>query len=137
MDIRSFRRQTKPEWVSPGPDYGDVEILCRPLGFDYIDEQARLLRVAARKAGGEDRISSADRAALNVEAMIKTGLVDVRGLVDNGNPVTFTQFCDLLRQPEFGELANLAMAACGAAGRVRQDDMEEAAGNSGGASAST
>lgn len=137
MDIRSFRRQTAASWVSPGPDYPGIEFLCRPLSFAYIDEQARLLRAAARAAGGEDRVTSEARAKINVEAMLKTSVEDVRGLTEGGATVTFARFCDLVREPEFGELANLALAACGVAGMIRTADMEDAAGNSAAASASS
>lgn len=137
MDIKSFRRETAAQWVSPGPEYGNLRFLCRPLGFDYIDAQNRRLRLAAREAGGEDRITSEQRAAINVEAMVETCLLDVRGLTDAGEAVTFDRFCAMMRAPEYGELASIAMTACGIAGRQRAADMEDAAGNSAGPSSAS
>ena len=133
VDISTFRRDAAAmahgEWVSPGPKYGDFQIKARALGYEYMDTQAAALRAAARKYGDEQRIPSEVRAAINVDCMIRTALLDVRGLSEAGEPMSFDRFCELLRDPGYGELANVAFIVCGMVGRQRAAALEEAAGN--------
>ena len=133
VDISTFKRDANAmnsgEWVNPGTEFGGIEIKAKALGYAYIDLQAAELRKAARKFGGEDRIPSETRAAINLDCMIRTALIDVRGVTVDGAPLSFDTFCELLRDPAYGELANVAFIACGMVGRQRAADMEDAAGN--------
>lgn len=132
-DIKSFRRDAAAmrdgEWIEAGPEYGDLKIKCRDLGYVYLDTQARLEKIAARKFGGVERIPASERANINIQAMIQTALLDVSGLTRGGEPVSFAEFCELLLDPSMGELTSLAFICCGRVGRVKADDLEEAAKN--------
>lgn len=134
VDISSFRRDANAmahgEWVSPGPEFGDIEIRTKAISYSYIDAKAAAMRQAAREFGGIDKIPSEREARINVECMINHALLDVRGLTAGGEPVGFRAFCDMLRNPEFGELASMAFTACNLVGRLRAADMDAGAGNS-------
>ena len=140
-EISAFKRDANAmrdgAWINPGSEYGGIEIRCRALGYAYLDAVAAGRKRAAREAGGEERIRSETLAMINVEAMISTALIDVRGLNEGGAAVSFERFCDLVRDPAYGELTAVAFAACGQVGRQKAADMEDAQGNSGSASAPT
>lgn len=133
VDISTFKRNAVAmeagEWVNPGSEYGGIEIKAKALGFAYLDLQTAELRKAARRYGGEDRVPSETRAAINLDCMIRTALLDVRGLTVDDKPVSFEAFCVLLCDPAYGDLASVAFIACNMVGRQRAADMEDAAGN--------
>ena len=89
-----------------------------------------MMKLAARKAGGEDRVPAEVRAQINVDCLIDRGLLDVRGLTESGEPVTFARFCDMLRDPGYGDLTNVAFLAAGMVGRQKAAETEAALGNS-------
>lgn len=132
--LKSFRRDARAmregDWVSPGAEFDGLEIRCRFLGFDYADAVALKTRQSARLPGGEDRLTSEQRSRINLDAMIETALLDVRGLQDDtGAPVPFADFIDMLRDPAYGQLATLAFQCCMMVGRQRETDRQDAAGN--------
>jgi hypothetical protein len=140
MDINSLKRDARAmrdgEWVSPGPEYGTLEIKTRALGPRFQDARAGAMKLAARAHLTEDRIPSEERERIVTEALITECLLDVRGLTEGGQPVDFKRFCVLVRDPAYGELNNAAFIAAGLVGRARQAATTDAVGNSLPASAS-
>lgn len=141
VDISSFRRDARAmrdgAWVSPGPEYGALEIFTRAIGHRYRDHVAAATRAAAKQYLSEERIPAEVRDGIATEALITCCLLDVRGLSDNGQPVTFARFCDLIRDPAFGELNNASFICAGLVGRQQGEERDAALGNSPSTSAST
>jgi hypothetical protein len=141
IDLKSFRRDGRAmkdgAWISPGPEYGALEIHTAAIGPRYRDHVAAAIRAAAKKHLSEERIPAEVRDAINTEALIATCLMDVRGLSDGGTPITFARFCDLIRDPEYVELNNAAFIAAGLVGRQLAEATEQAVGNSPSTSAIT
>jgi hypothetical protein len=133
-DISTFKRNAAAmrdgEWVSPGPEYGPLMIRTRALGPAFQDARAAALRAAAKRYLTEDRIPSAEREAIVTEALIEHCLLDVKGLTDGGQPITLKRFCELIRDPAFGELNNVAFIAAGLVGRSQANEAEAIVGNS-------
>lgn len=134
IDLKSFRRDGRAmkdgAWISPGPEYGALEIHTAAIGPRYRDHVAGAMRAAAKQHLSEDRIPASVRDAVNTEALISTCLIGVRGLSDGGAPVTFERFCELIRDPEYVELNNAAFIAAGLVGRQVAEATEQAVGNS-------
>lgn len=141
IDLKTFRRDGRAmrdgQWICPGPEYGTLEILTRAIGPRYRDHVAAAVRAAAKQHLSEDRIPAEVRDAINTEALIATCLQDVRGLAEEGQPVTFARFCELIRQDDFVELNNAAFIAAGLVGRQVEQATKEAVGNSRPSSASS
>jgi hypothetical protein len=141
IDLKSFRRDATAmrdgDWISPGPEYGPLEIRTRALGPRYRDHVGAAIRAAAKQHLSEERIPAEVRDTIQTEALIATCLQDVRGLADGGTPVTFARFCDLIRDPGYGELNNAAFVAAGLVGRQQGEERDAALGNSPSTSAST
>ena len=135
MKVGSFRRDAKAmrdgEWVSPGPAYGEVEIRTRAMLPSYYDRLAAMNAREARRVGGEDKIGMSFKNSSIIEALIDHCLLDIRGLEnDDGSAVTFAQFCEMIRQEDFAELATMAIVATSQVGRSREDELADATKNS-------
>jgi hypothetical protein len=118
------------EWISPGPEYDDLELKVRYLGHDFLDMVAAKRRVLSRRHGGDDRIPSADLARINTEALVAHGILDVRGLTNgSGADVTIAEFRQLLLDPDNAELVNVVFTCCNRVGRARDDDLADAVKN--------
>ena len=128
---RDARAMRDGDWISPGPEYGEIEIKTRAMGPTYSDARAAMIRREARLAGGEQKIGQKRRNEIDLECLIKHCLLDVRGLThDDDTAVTFAEFCDLLPKPEHAELAVLAFTCAGLVGQSKAVQIEEATGNS-------
>lgn len=116
------------EWI-PVEDYGDLEIFTRGFGDEYSDAQARKQRQAAKSLGGDtDKLPVKVRRQINVECLIAHVVRDVRNLEhDDGSPVSFAEFCDLLRDPDYPGLLIASFTAAAMVGTRREIDIEEAA----------
>lgn len=134
VDISSFRRDARAmrdgAWIKPGPEYGPLEIHTRAMGPRFRDALAANLRAAAKQHLTEDRIPSEVREQITTDALIEHCLLDVRGITENGAPITFARFCELIRDPAFAELNNAAFIAAGLVGRQQQEQADAALGNS-------
>jgi hypothetical protein len=141
VDVSSFKRNASAmrdgEWISPGPEYGDLLIKTRALGPAFQDARAAALRAAAKRHLTEDRIPSAEREAIVTDALIDHCLIDIKGLTDGGALVTIARFREMIRDPGFGELNNAAFIAAGLVGRSQAHETEAAVGNLQPASASS
>jgi hypothetical protein len=141
VDVSSFKRNGRAMregvWIKPGPEFGDLEIHTRGIGFSFRDAQSAALRTAARKHNGEDRIPSEVRDQIATDALISECLRDVRGLTEAGKPVDFARYCDMLRDPDYVELNNAAFLAAQMASRLTDEDTAAAVGNSPPASVSS
>lgn len=119
------------EWVKPGEDWDDLEILTRGHTDKFIDSQAGRLRRAAKSMGGEtEKLSLAIKRAVLIDCLIEFCLLDVRGLSDDeGNKITFDQFTELLRSGDYPSLVTAAIFAAAQVGNKRSAEIEEAVKN--------
>jgi hypothetical protein len=132
--LSSFKRNTtafnEGEWVRPDPGE-DLEIKARGLGDAYADAQAAKQRRAAKSFGGDtEKLPVAMKRRINVECLIDHALMDVRGLEhEDGKPVGFEEFCDMLRSDDYPGLVALSFTAAAMVGDAQRADIEEAKGN--------
>lgn len=120
------------QWVSPGEEYDDLQILTRGFTDLYTDARAAKLRRAALAYSGETtKVPNSIQREILVECMIEHVLLDVRNLTDDqGSPVDFARFCDLLRDPDYADLVTASIRAASLVGKQRLADTKDAAGNS-------
>lgn len=126
------------EWVSPGEEYDDLQILTRGFTDLYTDARAaRMRRLAVGFGGDERKIPNELQREVIVDCLIKHVTLGVRNLVDDaGQPVTFAAFCDMLRNPDYADLFKAAVNAASMVGLVARQDVADALGNSAPPSAS-
>lgn len=119
------------EWVNPGDEYDGLEILTRGFTDAYVDAKASKVRKAALGFGGDaSKLPNAIGRAITVDCLVKHTLLDVRGLSDDdGQPVTFARFVELLRDPDYSELLNAVVAAAALAGKRHKALLADDAGN--------
>lgn len=139
VSLSTFRQDAtainQGEWVSPGEEYGDLEILSRGFNDAYFDLRAALERKAARRLRTDiDALPAAERRAITVECVRKTIVLDVRNLEHDigarkGQPVTLEEFREMLADPDLAELTVACLKAASKVGVARKADMEEAVGN--------
>ncbi|WP_376959634.1 hypothetical protein ABNQ39_06930 [Azospirillum sp. A26] len=126
---RSSTALTTGAWKRPDPDL-DLQILTRGYTDEYQDAQASKQRKAAKGFGGDpEKLPVALKRSINIECLIKHCLIDVKMKDDDGAPVTFEEFCDTIRDPDFSELATAAFTAAGMVSADREADAKEAEGN--------
>jgi hypothetical protein len=125
------RKVEQGEWIQPGEEFEDLEILTR--GFTDVYEDAkngRLRRASVGFGGNQNKIPNAIRREIVVDCLIKHCLLDVRNLSNgDGDAITFTEFCELLRSGDYPDLVNAAIAAASQVGMRRAADVEDAVGN--------
>ena len=135
MKVGTFRRDARAmregEWVSPGPEFEDVEIKTRAMLPVYHDQYAIRVAREARRVGGEANIGIEFRNRLVVDLIIAHCILDIRGLEhDDHTPILFEEFCEMIRDESYADLAAMAIKATGAVGRARDDVREDAIKNS-------
>ena len=140
--LSSFTRNAvamrEGEWINPGAEYGGLEIKSKAMGAAYSDMRAGEIRRLARRPGGEAKIGAEERNVIDIEALNKTCLLDIRGLEhDDGSPVTIAEFKKMILKPEYQELAVIAFQCAGQVGQTNAALIEEAEGNLSNASPST
>lgn len=128
---RSRSAMDEGEWVSPGDEFDDLEIKTRPYNDAYTDLRALKLRQAARRYGGEiGKIPNAVQRGIIVDCLVAHCLQDVRNLEhDDGTPVEFDDFVEMLRDARYGDLFVAAAAAPAKVGLTVAAEAEEAEGN--------
>lgn len=126
------------QFVRPWPDE-DLEIRTRGITHAFIDAQARRQRRAAQGFGGDvDALPVNVRQKINVDCLIEFCLLDVRNLHhDDGRPVTFDEFKTMLYDPDLEDYVSACFTAAKMVGRATEAEVQEAAGNSAGASDGT
>jgi uncharacterized protein YukE len=98
---RNSTAYTSGVWKRPDPDM-DLEILTLGMGDEYLDMQAAKQRKAAKGFGGDtEKLPAAMKRKINIECLIACCLRDVKFNDDDGNPVSFAEFCEFLRDPEW------------------------------------
>lgn len=129
---RSRSAMDEGEWVSPGDEFDDLEIKTRAYNDAYTDLRALKLRREARRHGGDiGKIPNAVQRAIIVDCLVAHCLQDVRNLEDDdGTPVPFDQFAEMLKDPRYGDLFIAATAAPAKVGLASAEEAEEAEGNS-------
>jgi hypothetical protein len=120
------------QWVSPGDEYDDLQLLCRGYTDVYYDAQAQKMRRAATAYGGDlAKVPNSIQRDIRIDCLIRHIVLDVKGLADeNGKAVDFARFCDLLRNPDYGQLVVATMTAASMVGRQIAQDKADASGNS-------
>lgn len=129
---RSRSALDEGEWVSPGDEFDDLEIKTRAYNDAYTDLRAQKLRREARRYGGDiGKIPNAVQRGIIVDCLVAHCLQDVRNLEgEDGAPVPFDAFVEMLKDPRYGDLFVAATAAPARVGLTVGDDAEEAEGNS-------
>lgn len=119
------------EWVSPGPEFGEVELKTRAMLPAYYDKLAALTAREARRVGGENKIGMEFRNRSICACLVEFCLQDIRGLEhdETGQPVTFPEFCDMILSEDYAELATMAIVATSQVGRAREAELEDATKN--------
>ena len=134
VDISAFQRNAAAmrdgEWLSPGVQYPGIEFKCRALGHEYLDAFARNTKIQARLVGGEEYLSAEQKARINIDALIETALLDVKGIEERGVPVTLARIAEMMRDPAYAELTGMVFNCASRVGRLLAADFEDAAKNS-------
>jgi hypothetical protein len=119
------------DWVSPGEEYDDLEIRTRGFTDAYYDAQNAKLRRASISVGGDvSKVSNARQREIRIECLIAHCTLDVRNLTGtDGEPVKFEAFCEMLRDPTYGELVVACIRAAALVGRVKEAEIMDAVGN--------
>lgn len=120
------------EWMALDDDVlPGAEVLTRGYTDAYSDSRsAKLRRAATMYHGDSAKIPAATTRSIVVEALIDHCLIDVRGLTDdNDQPLSFGQFCDFLRSPDYPELLTFVIRAVGLVGRAKAETLEDAKKN--------
>ncbi|MBP2302520.1 hypothetical protein [Azospirillum picis] len=126
---RSSTAYTAGVWKRPDPDM-DLQILTLGMGDDYLDMQAAKQRKAAKGFGGDtEKLPAAMKRKINIECLIACCIRDVKFKDDDGNDVSFEEFLEFLRDPEYPDISNAAFTAATMATADREADAEEAEGN--------
>jgi hypothetical protein len=133
--LSAFKTDSKAihegEWIRVGEEYDDLDIRTRGFTDAYFDAQAAKQRKAAVGFGGDvSKLPSALRRQINIECLLAHVVLDVRNLQhDDGRNVTFEEFKEMLRDPDYGELLSACFKAASMVGQRRAADLEDAAGN--------
>lgn len=134
--ISSFRVDTKAiesgEWVSPGEEFDDLEILTRGFTDAYTDSRSARTRKAAIPFGGDvSKIPSVVGRNILVDCLVRHVLLDVRNLQDDdGESVKFPAFCTMLGSGDYPDLLRAAVQAANKVGVAKATDTADAVGNS-------
>lgn len=119
------------DWVTLD-DFDGLRIKTRGFTDQYVDARAaRLRRKASQYQGDQSKIPNAVMRTVLVDCLIEFCLQDVDALErEDGTPVAFSEFCAMLRDPEYGDLFNAANVAASQVGRASAAALEVALGNS-------
>lgn len=131
--LKNFRRDLAKaldtgEWIRVGDEYDDMEILTRGFTDEYTDMRNAVGRRLAiqRYRGDSTKITNAENRNLTVDCLAEKCLLNVRNLVgDDDQPVTLPAFVEMMRNPEYSDLFNAAIAACANVGRARSADRDD------------
>lgn len=119
------------EWVRPGDEYDDLEILSRGYTDEYYDALAVKTRRASLAVGGDaSKIPNSVQRDIRTDCLLEHIVLGVRNLTgDDDKPVPIEQFRDVLRDPDYVELNLACLKAAAAVGRSKAAEVEESAGN--------
>lgn len=118
-------------WVKLGEEFGEIEIQTRGFTDAHNDARAaRIRRAATRFSGDATKIPQSDVRAILIDLLIQHCLLDIRNLEDqNGDPVSFDLFCQLLHDDQYQDLYGAALAAANQVSAEREADLQEAKKN--------
>ncbi len=130
---RDVARITAGEWlrlyIDMDPDK-DVWVEAKGITQPFRDEVQRRIKELAQKYGGDLRNAPPEVTRnVDVDMYCDRLLTNVRGLDDDGRPVGFEEFCQLLRQEEFLELWQATQTAVQLFSGVKVEDAKAAAKN--------
>jgi hypothetical protein len=132
---QNSRAREEGEWISPGPEFGDLQVKVRGLTFGYTDARAALDRMASMRHRCEVSALPAKVAHSNmVEALCSEVVLDVRNLEDDSatppRAITADEFRALLRSPDYADLVGAVLRATAFVGHEREATAKAAEGNS-------
>lgn len=119
------------QWVSPGEEYDDMELLVRGMTDAYFDAQAAKLRRASIAFGGDAaKVPNATHKQIRAECLAQHVFLDVRNLNGpDGEAITADQFRSLLLNPDYSELVVAVIKAASQVGRGAAEELADAKGN--------
>ncbi|MFY8093039.1 MAG: hypothetical protein ACOVN0_06115 [Niveispirillum sp.] len=131
---RDAAKVNEGDWVRLHlEDDPEKDAFLRTLGHTdaFRDALARRVgKVAQNYGGNASRIPTAVARAIDIDLYSTLLFKDIRGLEDEqGQPVDFERFCDLIRQPDYLPLFNLCVAAVASIGQMQDEAKETAAKN--------
>lgn len=133
--LSSFRVDSKAiedgQWISPGSEFDDLEIKTRGVTDQYNDARNAKMRRAAIRFGGDiTKVPSAISRGITVDCLIEFLLLDVRNIVDDeGKPISFGPFCDMLHLPDYIDLVVACLKAAAIVGLSKANEIEDAKKN--------
>ncbi|MBP7339092.1 hypothetical protein [Niveispirillum sp.] len=109
----------------------DGKILTKGYTDAYRDAVADRVRLAAEIYNGDrSKMPVSASRHIDIDMHCTHLFLDVSNVQgDDGKDLTFTQFCDVLRDPDYLELWHLAQAATASVGRRAEADRESAEKN--------
>jgi hypothetical protein len=127
-----LKKMNEGTWVELPDDFGDIQILTRGFTDAYMDARQARMRRAATKFGGDlNRIPQAEVRAILAELLVQHCVLGVRNLEDqDGNPVPFDLFCELIQEEAYKDLYGACLAAANIVSNEREADLAEAKKNS-------
>lgn len=135
-DLQSLRADPRAErdgvWIDCGHIVPGLEIRTRAMGPRYFD--ANRLHEAAAKRNPKNRQPNGDLKAevqqrANMQALLDTCFVDVRGVTAGGEPVSADTFKEMLLSQDYRDIGPAAYFAAGLATEMKAVDHEDARGN--------
>jgi hypothetical protein len=136
VSLAEFRADTRAiqdgAWIRVNEAaYGDLDIMTRGFTDEFVDAQnARLAKAAEPYGGDRSRIPNAEQRRINATLLRDFLVIDVRNLMNDGQPVEVEAFHALLFDPAFTRLARACWDAASRVTARSQAQMEAAAGNS-------
>lgn len=135
MDISALKRDAKAvsegRWISDIPGLGSVEICARGMSSpEVIAARAAKARRIPRDQREEDgSLKLEDEARIMREILSEAVFIDVRGLVDDGKPVTADQIKVWLLDADYEPLADAVFYAAQMVDRTKAATAKAAEGN--------
>lgn len=133
--LSSFRVDSKAveegAWVSPGAEFDDLEIRTRGVTDTYNDQRNAKMRRAAIRFGGDlAKVPSAISRGITVDCLIADVLLDVRNIIDDdGKPILFDKFCEMLHSPDYIDLVVACLKAAAIVGLSKANEIDDAKKN--------
>lgn len=119
-------------WIDCGYIVDGLEIKTRSKAARFYDLTRQYEASAKREAKNKQpngELKAEVQIVANMRALIDSCLVDVRGLTDNKEPVSFDTFKDALISADYPDLNAAAYYAAQQATELKAETKEEAQGN--------
>jgi len=120
------------DWIAPGGEFDDLEVLTVGFTDAYTDMQSSRHRKLARAYGGDQNAVPVKLTRkANIDCLLAHSVFGLRNLVDEaGKDVPWETVKQMVYEEQYRPLADAMFAAARLATARRKDDLEEAEGNS-------